>query len=161
MKKHWRELIIFALVLLLTTVGCGQSATPTPLPPPTDVPEVLASKNEDVLGVWLMTSPPSDPLGPSDQHVEYRADGARIATIISGMHKGYRAEAKFWLEGGLLKIHNPQGTGEANSTSIGTYQVYVTKRGGMPVQLRFVVVDDAYVNRKDRMTYKPSMRVEP
>ena len=148
---------------------------PTPVPPtPTAIPptpapttaragesEVPATKPEDVLGVWLVIYSPNDRFASSENHWEHTADGDRIATGITGALKGYKTVAKYWFEGGLYKIQYPTSTGEANSTAIGTYQVYVTKQGGKAVQLRFVVVDDGYVQRIDRMTYKPWARVEP
>ncbi len=155
MKKHWRELIIFALALLLTAVSCGPGATPTPLPPPTDVPEVLATKNEDIAGVWLQVFPPSGELGPGEAHSEFRTDGSGVGTVLSGKFTGTKATSKFWFEGSLVKMQ------QDGDTRIGTYQVYVSKRGGKPLQLRFVAVDDPYAGRKDRLTYKPLTRVEP
>ncbi|CAG0943245.1 hypothetical protein ANRL1_01259 [Anaerolineae bacterium] len=127
---------------------------------PTAAPdgEVMATKNEDVLGVWLMISPPTDHLYPAEHHIEHAADGARNSIIISGIWKGEKTYGKFWFEGGLFKTQYNQGVGQG--PSIGVYQVYVTKQGGKSVQLRFVAVDDP-LDRKMRMTYKPLSRVEP
>ncbi len=152
MKKHWGELIIFALALLLTAAACAPSATPSP----SVEPEVLATKNEDIAGVWLQVLPPSGELGPGEVHAEYLADGSGVGTVISGKFAGTKSNIKFWFEGGLYKTQQPSG-----DTRIGTYQVYVSKRGGKSVQLRFVAVDDPNVGRKDRLTYKPLTRVEP
>ena len=155
MNKQWKQLMMLALALLVTVVGCGPRATPTPLPKPTVEPEVLATKNEDVVGVWLMISSPTDSMHPTKWLIEHTAGGARNYTIISGVATGGHGEGKFWFEGGLYKVQIPEGTEEANSTSIGTYQVYVTRQGGKPIQLRFVVVDDPFAGRRDRLTYKP------
>ena len=157
---------LLALALLWTVVSCRPTATPTPLatptslPTPTAEPEVLATRNEDVVGVWLMVASPSDGMYPTRWHVEHTLDGARNHTNISGLGIGTHGEGQFWFEGGLYKVQIPQGTEDANSTAIGTYQVFVTKRGGKPVRLRFVVVDDPYIQRKDRLTYKPLTLVE-
>ncbi|CAG0944850.1 hypothetical protein ANRL1_01980 [Anaerolineae bacterium] len=123
--------------------------------------EVPATKNEDVFGVWLVIYSPSDRFASAENHWEHTAGGDRIATFISGAMKGYSTTAKYWFEGGLYKIQYPTSTGEPNSTAIGTYQVYVMKQGGKAVQLRFVVVEDQYVQRTERMTFKVWTRVQP
>jgi hypothetical protein len=161
MNKRWKELMMLVCVLLLCPVGCGQTASPPPPPPPTVEPEVLATKSADVVGSWLMTSSPSDTMHPTEWQIEHTADGARDYTIISGAYKGMQSKGKFWFEGGLYKTQLAQATKEPNSTGVGTYQVFVTKRGGTPIQLRFVPVDDQYAGRKDRLTYQPLTRVEP
>ena len=117
--------------------------------------ETQATKPEDVLGVWLVIS------ASGESHWEHAANGERYATAISGALKGYKTTAKYWFDGGLYKIQYPQGSPEPNSAGIGTYQVYVTKQGGKATQLRFVVVEDQYTQRVDRMTFKPWTRVEP
>jgi polyhydroxybutyrate depolymerase len=123
---------------------------------------VQATKAEDVLGVWLVIYSPSDiNFASAESHWEHAANGERYATAISGALKGFKTTAKYWFEGGLYKIQYPQGSPEPNSTGIGTYQVYVTKQGGKATQLRFVVVEDQYTQRVDRMTFKPWTRVEP
>jgi hypothetical protein len=132
----WKILLIFTL--LLTVVGCGQKATT----------EVQATKNEDVIGIWLMTSSPTDSMHPTEWYIEHTTDGARNYTIISGSYKGNHGEGKYWFEDGLYKVQISQATEEPNSTSVGTYKVFVTKKGDMPIQLRFVVVDDPYEGRK-------------
>ena len=108
-----------------------------------------------MLGVWLVIS------ASGESHWEHTANGERYATAISGALKGLKTTAKYWFEGGLYKIQYPQANPEPNSTAIGTYQVYVTKQGGKAVQLRFVMVDDSYTARVDRMTYKAWTRDEP
>jgi hypothetical protein len=136
---------------------------PTSIPTTTRIlePEVLATKPEDVLGVWLVIYSPNDRFPSAENHWEHTADGNRIATFTTGAMKGYKTTAKYWFEGGLYKIQYPQGSSEPNSFAIGAYQVYVTKQGGKAVQLRFVAVDDQYADRKNRMIYKPWTRVEP
>jgi polyhydroxybutyrate depolymerase len=121
---------------------------------------VQATKAEDVLGVWLVIYSPNDRFPSAENHWEHTADGNRIATFTTGAMKGYTTTAKYWFENGLYKIQYPQGSSEPNSFAIGAYQVYVTKQDGKAVQLRFVAVDDQYVDRKNRMIYKPWTRVE-
>ena len=160
-----------ALALALCVIALVACAAPpptaTPVPPtsaptapPTVGSEVQASKSEDVFGIWLVVYSPSDRFASAENHWEHTANGDRIATFISGAMKGYTTTAKYWFEGGLYKIQYPTSTGEANSTAIGTYQVYVTKQDGKAVQLRFVVVDDSYTARVDRMTFRAWTRVE-
>ncbi|MBI5301435.1 MAG: nuclear transport factor 2 family protein [Chloroflexi bacterium] len=129
-------------------------AAPAPTTAPVAGSEVQASKSEDVLGVWLVIS------ASGESHWEHAANGERYATAISGALKGIKTVAKYWFESDLYKIQYPQSTGEPNSTAVGTYRVYVTKQGANAIQLRFVVVDDAYTQRVTRMTYRPWTRVE-
>lgn len=174
MKAHFFLLcsLVFCFIALVACAAPAPTATPippapTPVPakltlvPPTVAPEVPATKAEDVLGVWLVIFSPSDRFASAETQWEHTADGDRIATFISGTMKGVKSTAKYWFEGGLYKTQYAQSTGEPNSTVLGTYQVYVTKQGGKVIQLRFVVVDDGYVQRVDRITYKPWSRVEP
>ncbi len=126
-------LCVIALVACAAPTPTATPVPPTPVPPtptaipsapkpaaaPTVGPEVLATKNEDVLGVWLVTFSPSDPLHPTEVYFEHTADGARNSTFISGRMKGYKTVGKSWFEGGLYKIQYPQSTGEVNSTAIG------------------------------------------
>ena len=160
MKRFSTCSMVLLLAVLAACAAPKPTATPVPTPTPTAEPEVLATKNEDVVGIWLMVTSPSDPMHPTKWLIEHTLDGARNYTNISGLGIGTHGEGNFWFEGGLYKVQIPQGTEDANSTGIGTYQVYVTKRAGKPVELRFVVVDDPYVERKNRLTYKPLTRVE-
>jgi len=156
--RWFRTLPVVALSLAFILAACASptpTPTPRPAPTPTAEPEVLATKNQDVVGVWLMISSPSDAMNPTRWHIEHTLEGARNHTNISGLGVGTHGEGKFWFEGGLYKVEIPAGTGDANSTAVGTYQVYVTKRAAKPVQLRFVAVDDPYVERKNRLTYEP------
>ena len=159
--RRWEEAAMIALVLLLAVASCGPTATPTLVPTPTAEPEVLAAKNDDVVGKWLMISSSSDTMHPAKWHIEHTVEGARNYTIVYGAYSGTKGEGKFWFEGGLYKVQIFADSTEANSGSIGTYQVHVTRQGGKAVQLRFVVVDDPYVERKNRLTYKPLTRVGP
>jgi hypothetical protein len=47
-------------------------------------PEVQATKSGDVLGVWLVVYSPSGRFASSENHWEHTADGARVATGITG-----------------------------------------------------------------------------
>ena len=161
MNRQWNVFVIVALLLI--AAGCGPGATPTPVPTPTAEPEVLATRNADVVGVWLMRASPGDVMAPTTWNIEHTLEGARTYVIASGAYKGGKGEGKYWFEGGLYKVQFPPdpGASEENYTSLGTYQVYVTRQGGKAVQVRFVVVDDPYVGRKTRQTYRPLTRVEP
>ena len=161
-KLFYAGVLALCVIALVACAAPAPTATPVPptaVPKPNAAPvggsEVQASKSEDVLGVWLVIS------ASGESHWEHTANGERYATAISGALKGFTTTAKYWFEGGLYKIQYPQANPEPNSTAIGTYQVYVTKQGGKAIQLRFVVVEDQYTQRVDRMIFKPWTRVEP
>jgi hypothetical protein len=163
MNGQWVKSAVIAIVLTLAATGCSPSAAsvlPTQ-PPPTQALEVLASKVEDVVGVWQGRTC----LGHKT-HTEYTKEGTFCVTVVSGDAKGMRSDqGKFWFEGTQFKIETEGGScltaqGEM-ITCIGTYQVYVTKQGDKPVKLRFVAVDDQYAARRSTTHNRTFPPVEP
>jgi hypothetical protein len=142
----------------LTLSACGAPA-PTPAPTPTVVPEVLASKPEDVVGVWLL-----DAGSEGEYHIEYTKEGTFSTTAVSGPMKGATFDAgKFWFEGTQLKFESSEGCLTAQGETIpciGAYQVYVTKQGDKPA-LKFVVVEDQFADRKTVLPFRKWSLVKP
>jgi hypothetical protein len=54
MNRQRRGIAVLVFALLLATVSCGPTATATPPPTPTTEPGVLATRPEDIAGVWLL-----------------------------------------------------------------------------------------------------------
>lgn len=163
MNGQWVKSAVIAIVLTLAATGCSPSAAsvlPTQ-PTPTQPMEVLASKVEDVVGVWR-----GQTCMGHKTHTEYTKEGTFCVTVISGDAKGMRSDqGKFWFEGTQFKIESEGGScltaqGEM-ITCIGTYQVYVTKQGDKPVKLRFVAVDDQYAARRSTTHNRTFPPVEP
>jgi hypothetical protein len=143
-------------------------ATPTSAPTPTSKPtvalspEVLASKAEDLIGVWLVNLIQ----GAGKGHLEFTAKGTYTASGVSGAAKGSVIDAgKFKVEGGQLKLEPDGGCldvqGHSITPCIGVYQVYVRKQGDQPAQLRFVAVDDNSWDRKQTLHNRTLTLVEP
>jgi hypothetical protein len=155
----WRLILISAIVLVALPLSACGVPSPTPVPTPTVVPEVLASKAEDVVGVWLL-----DAGSEGEYHLEYTKEGTYSTTAVSGPYKGATFDAgKFWFEGTQLKFESSGGCLTAQGETkpcIGTYQVYVTKQGDKPA-LRFVVVEDQFADRKSVLHNRKWSLVEP
>jgi len=142
----WRFILISAIVLgALTLSACG-APSPTPVPTPTVVPEVLASKAEDIIGTLTITAP-----GEPELQLEFTKEGTYSIGGGSGSYQGATFDAgKFWFEGTELKFESTDGCLTAQGETIpciGTYQVYVTRRGDKPA-LKFVMVEDQLADRK-------------
>jgi hypothetical protein len=154
---------VIAIVLTLAATGCSPSAASLPptQPPPTPAPEILATKAEDIVGLWQGKTC----LGHIT-HTEYTKEGTFCVTVVNGDAKGMKSDqGKFWFEGSQLKLESEGGTcltaqGET-ITCIGTYQVYVTKQADKPVKLKFVAVDDQYTTRRSTTHNRTFPLVEP
>jgi hypothetical protein len=142
----WRLILISAIVLVALLLSACGAPSPTPVPTPTVVPEVLASKAEDIIGVLTITVP-----GEPELQLEFTKEGTYSIGGGSGSYKGATFDAgKFWFEGTELKLESTEGCLTAQGETkpcIGTYQVYVTKQGDKPA-LRLVMVGDQYADRK-------------
>ena len=110
--------------------------------------EAQATKLEDITGIWLETFP------GGSAHLEIRPDGSTNFEIISGSNKGYKDQGQYWFENGELSIKT-EGIAE-----IGRYKVYVTRRDGKSVSIRYEVIEDSYGARRDAMIYAPLTLVE-
>jgi hypothetical protein len=155
----WWLIPVSAIVLVaLTLSACGAPA-PTPVPTPTVVPEVLASKAEDIIGALTITAP-----GEPELQLEFTKEGTYSIGGGSGSYEGATFDAgKFWFEGTELKLESTGGCLTARGETkpcIGTYQVYVTKQGDKPA-LRLVMVEDQYADRKLVLHKKTCPLVKP
>lgn len=125
-------------------------AVPT-LPPdrssPEDV-ETQATKLEDIAGVWL------EEFQGGTARLEIHPDGVTVFKIVSGANAGYQDRGTYWFEDGELKVR----TGGAGA--IGTYKIYVTRRDGRAIQIRYEVVEDSNEARRAAMIYAPLTFVE-
>jgi hypothetical protein len=154
----WWLIPVSAIVLVALTLSACGAPPPTPVPTPTVVPEVLASKAEDVVGVWLL-----DAGSEGEYHLEYTKEGTYSTTAVSGPVKGATFDTgKFWFEGTQLKLESTGGcfTMQGTKPCIGIYQVYVTKKGDKPA-LKFVVVEDPFYDRRADMHKKTWSFVKP
>jgi ketosteroid isomerase-like protein len=138
---------------------------PTAKPTAALSPEVLATKAEDVIGVWYAKL--RDLMGSTTEaHLEFTAKGTYTIIGISGDAKGVPIDhGKFKIEGGQLKFESDGGCVDVQGKSIipciGVYQIYVAKQGDKPVLLRFVVVEDKAPDRKLAFDKLKLPRVEP
>ena len=155
----WWLIPVSAIVLVaLTLSACGAPA-PTSVPTPTVVPEVLASKAQDIIGALPITVP-----GEPELQLEFTKEGTYSIAAVSGSYKGATFDAgKFWFEGTQLKFESTGGCLTAQGETIpciGTYEVYVTKRGDKPA-LKFVVVEDQFADRRFVLPQGKWSLVEP
>jgi hypothetical protein len=131
MKKHERvRTLAITAVLALLVAACGAASTP---PPPTPSPaqaqtsEVLVGVEEDLLGTWQVEDAAGDP-------VLLLFGKGRVFSIFAGSKR---------LDHGLLVVKEKQLTLVTDLQTCklckGSYQVYVTRQGGQPVRLRFVL----------------------
>ncbi len=136
-------------------------ATPTPVPAKAVAPlgpEVLASKSEDLIGVWLVNLIQ----GSGKGHFEFKRDGTYSVIGVSGAAEGAPIDSgKYKIEGGQLKLDTNCITVKGDVIPcIAVYEVYVTRQGGKPVVLRFVAVNDQGADRKQTLNNRKVTWVE-
>jgi hypothetical protein len=148
----------------MAAAQAAPTSAPTPMLKPTVAlsPEVLASKAEDIVGVWLVKL--LDNAG--NGHLEFTAKGAYTIVGVSGAAQGAPIDTgKFKVEGGQLRFEPDGGCVDVQGNSvtpcIGIYQVYVAKQGDKPALLRFVAVEDKASDRKRTFDKKTLALVEP
>jgi ketosteroid isomerase-like protein len=146
----------------LAKMQAAMAPTPTPKPTVALSPEALATKAEDVVGVWLVKLLDNS----GEAHLEFTAKGTYTIKGVSGVAQGATIDTgKFKVEGGQLRFEPDGGCldvqGNSVSPCIGIYQVYVAKQGDKPALLRFVVVEDKANDRKRTFDKKQLPRVEP
>jgi hypothetical protein len=155
----WRLILISAIVLVALLLSACGAPSPTPVPTPTVVPDVLASKAEDIIGALPITAP-----GEPEFQLEFTKEGTYSIGAVSGSYKGTTmVTGKFWFEGTELKLESTDGCLTAQGETkpcIGTYQVYVTKKGDKPA-LKFVMVEDQFADRKFMLHKKTWPLVKP
>jgi len=103
------------------------ASTPTPAPTPTSASvEALAGSVADLVGVWWLTQCPCK--------IEMKADGTYR---VWDSYSGTQAEGNFTLEAGKVTWVTSQPT--CNDIPA-TYEAFITKQDGKPVQLRLVLM---------------------
>jgi hypothetical protein len=134
MKKHGREqaLAVMAVVLALLAAACGAApapppSTPTPSPTEAQTSEVQVGVEEDLLGTW---------------QVEGTAGDAVILNFFKGRFFSTFAGNE-GLDRGFFVVKDKQLIFSTDLETChfckGSYQAYVTRQGGQPVRLRFVL----------------------
>ena len=170
MRGHWEKTLAIAIVLVIVASACATSAVPRPTQSVAQTqqaqtvaaaPESLASRPEDVAGVWMVTLP--DNAGKAN--LELTKEGGYRLAGVDGRAKGATVDdGKFWFDGTQLKI---QSTGrtcldfqqKSIPNCVGIYQAYVAKQGDKPFTPRLAAVDDPGADRKrayDGKTFPPS-----
>jgi len=166
LAKSLRTLLAVGFVLLVA-IGCAPTATPTEIPltpapitlpptatsppQPTDTPPpgAIASKVEDMVGVWK-----SRFVG-TVAYMHFKPDGTfNLTKTVEGLESTPYVTGKFWFEGTVFHVdddgcHDP-----------GTYEVRVLKEGDKPIQLTFVKIKDSCRERANDWR-KPMLWVGP
>lgn len=140
-------------------------AAMAPQPTPTFEPPVLASKLDDLVGVWLVQFIE----GSGQGHLTFKSDGTYTIVGISGPSKGVTVDsAKFEFESahGKLTWGNSNDNclnaqGDKAVSCIAVYQVYVIKQSGKIVRLKFMAEDDQVWDRRTTFSGKLVTLVEP
>jgi hypothetical protein len=140
--------------------------TTTPFPPvpivlvtstPALSPEDMAESLADLVGTWKGRW--SD---ITSVYLEFKDSGRYRVSYPNGteINSGYLS-----FESGRLTFESGQGTDmepDCKQNFTATYEVYITRRGNQPYQLRFVLVgQDNCDNRKDFMDGKTMVWMEP
>jgi hypothetical protein len=134
-----------------TSTRRAPTSTPTsqPLTAAAAEQEVQASKLEEIAGVWL------EKFTGGSAQIEIKPDGTTIFTILSGGKQGYQDQSKSWFENGELKVKTN------GSQEIGIYKVFIARRDGRAVEMRYVLVEDPNQARRQSMTYAPLTIIAP
>jgi ketosteroid isomerase-like protein len=133
-------------------------ATPTPSPPPptatpepTLTPELIKATVTDLeylVGVWE---------GSNQGALQFDADGTMLVSeSLAGLSSGQASRGECWFDGSLLTFADADGSGE------GSYAVElrITVEGD-PVSLKLRAVEDPFVDRREILTKRVWIWVEP
>lgn len=131
--------------------------TETAIPKPKLGPEELALSIEQVTGKWAMRFMGG---GGGDAGVftlaedgTFRMDG--VSGDHAGMNLGY---GTFRFEGDVLLLESDACLTDEFFVCTASYNVFVSMAEGMPAKLRFIAIDDPFVDRKkslDEKTFIP------
>jgi len=127
---------------------------PTVTPTPELSPEVRATSVEQVVGKWTMYLAGG---GEGDPAVlTLAADGTFSMDAIGGYHKGMNLGfGTFRFEDDNLVLESDNCDGISGIfTCTATYRVYLSMVGDEPGALRFTVIDDPHIDRKDSLNKK-------
>lgn len=102
--------------------------------------EFVASKVEDVVGIW------ETQFMGSVGYMQYEADGtSKLASSLEDLENGIIGiPGTFWFEGEVLHVADDYGEG--------AYEITVHKKGDAPIQLDFLEIDDPNSNRAADLT---------
>jgi hypothetical protein len=119
---------VYVMLVLSLVTACGLAA-PTATPEPAATPvEVLATKPEDLAGIWF----------DGAWYHRFDADGT-IKTVESIDHfddPNYRLLGVFWFEDGMYY--------ERHAFCVGNYayDIYLRMEEGRPVRLRMTLIEE-------------------
>lgn len=142
--KSKKPLLLAVMVSLavLALAGCAESTT--------DNGEIVASRTEDIAGIWMCTYHES-----GGYYTQFNEDGTyNTAASIDELETPFQW-GPFWFEGTVFNIDGVAKSG------LGRYEIRVRREGGEAVELFFIVVDDIWPRRAADFTANGWSRVEP
>jgi hypothetical protein len=141
---RYRGLIGGLLVVLTMLSAPATSIAQQPAPTPE---EFMASKPEDIVGIWETR------FWQEDAYLRFNADGAYIvASTLEALEDDHGHHGTFWFEEMVLHVKDYRGEG--------TYEVRVKTEGDTRVHLSFQVLSDPFRARTRDWT-KGMPRFEP
>jgi hypothetical protein len=132
-----------------TVTPTSPPPAPTTTPQPTPTPElvkVTVTTVEDIVGVWE---------GNDTGALQFNADGTMLLSESLAGLTDQASHGEFWFEGSVLTFADADGSGE------GSYDVELRTAEGNPVSLKFRVVKDPFVERREILTQRVWYWVEP
>ena len=149
---------------LTPTKTATSTALPTDTPPPTPIlgPEQQAKSPQEIAGDWsVQVLLETREIVPTV--LTFKPNGTYDWVAVGGSVEGMTADrGNFSFEDGLLKFDTERGCEKLSGTffdCVGTYEVYVAMGENGPGKLRFVMVQDEYLDRKkslDGKTFLPT-----
>jgi len=148
------------------TKTATSTALPTDTPPPTPIlgPERQAKSPQEIVGDWfvrVVVNLNTREVVPTV--LTFKPDGTYDWVAVGGSVEGMTADrGNFSFEDGLLKLDTERGCEKFSGTffyCVGTYEAYVAMGENGPGKLRFVMVQDEYLDRKkslDGKTFLPT-----
>lgn len=144
------------------TPTLAPTETPTPAPSPTSVatpptatpaPEVLATRLQDVAGLWIATRTGLQ-------------GGIYMELKEIGFYRMYWASSLDHVDSGKFSFAGTQfkwetASGYCSRTPTGSYEVHVTKQDDQPVQLRFSLIEDDCGDRVGLLDGATLRRAQP
>ncbi len=129
---RYRRLIWGLLIVLTMMVPSVISIAQPIADPDANAPgEFVASKPEDIVGIWETW------FGGDIAYMRYNADGTSIlASTLDALQNNYGVHGRFWFVGTVLHVE------DKNSKGTGTYEIRVKTEGDTHVYLSFRVIED-------------------
>jgi hypothetical protein len=134
-----------------TTTPTLAPPTPTPTPQPTPTPELVKAAVTDLeylVGVWE---------GSDEGALQFNADGTLLVSeSLAGLSSGQAQHGECWFDASLLTLADADGSGD------GSYAVELRRTvEGDPVSLKLRAVKDPFVDRREILTKRVWIWVEP